>query len=109
VIAPSLNPIFCCPEDTDVSPSSSSSSKTVLAAPAFLIVPKAALPPANEKGVDCTAVPNTLAVGDTPKAAKSVTTLRGGEPGMIAGAEDRGREDDGDPYFRSVERADVVG
>lgn len=43
--------------------------------------PNAALPPANEKGVDATAVPNTLADFGAPKAAKSVTTFRGGEAG----------------------------
>ena len=43
--------------------------------------PNAALPPASEKGVDATAVPNTLAVFGAPKVAKSVTTFRGGEAG----------------------------
>jgi len=43
--------------------------------------PNAALPPANEKGVDATAVPNTLADLGAPKVAKSVTTFRGGEAG----------------------------
>lgn len=43
------------------------------------IPPNAALPPASENGVDATAVPNTLAVFGAPNAAKSVTTLRGGE------------------------------
>jgi len=47
------------------------------------IPPKAAFPPAKEKGVDATAVPNTLAVFGAPKAAKSVTTFRGGEPGTV--------------------------
>ena len=41
--------------------------------------PNAALPPASENGVDATAVPNTLAVLGAPNAAKSMTTLRGGE------------------------------
>lgn len=41
--------------------------------------PNAALPPANENGVVATAVPNTLAFFGAPKAAKSVTTLRGGD------------------------------
>lgn len=43
--------------------------------------PNAAVPPASEKGVDATAVPNTLAVFGAPKAAKSVTTFRGGDAG----------------------------
>lgn len=47
--------------------------------PAVRKPPNAALPPASENGVDATAVPNTLAVFGAPKAAKSVTTLRGGE------------------------------
>ena len=41
--------------------------------------PNAALPPASENGVDATAVPKTLAFFGAPKAAKSVTTLRGGD------------------------------
>lgn len=47
-----------------------------------LIPPKAAFFPARENGVDATAVPNTLADFGAPKAAKSVTTLRGGELGL---------------------------
>ena len=43
------------------------------------ILPKAALLPARENGVDWTAVPYTLAVFGAPKAAKSVITLRGGD------------------------------
>lgn len=42
--------------------------------------PKAAFPPAREKGDDATAVPKTLELAGAPNAAKSVTTLRGGEP-----------------------------
>jgi hypothetical protein len=42
------------------------------------MLPKAAWLPARENGVDCTAVPYTLAFG-APNAAKSVTTLRGGD------------------------------
>lgn len=38
--------------------------------------------------MDATAVPNTLAVAGAPKAAKSVTTFRGGEPGTVAFGED---------------------
>jgi hypothetical protein len=38
--------------------------------------PNAAVPPARENGVDCTAVPNTLAFFGAPNAANSVTTLR---------------------------------
>lgn len=56
----------------------------------LLIPPNAALPPASEKGVEATAVPNTLAFAGAPKAAKSVTTLRGGEaevPGEVLGAD----------------------
>lgn len=41
--------------------------------------PNAALPPARENGVDATFVPNTDALAGAPNAAKSVTTLRGGE------------------------------
>lgn len=47
--------------------------------------PNAALPPAREKGVCATFVPNTLAVLGAPKAAKSVTTLRGGDDGGTTG------------------------
>lgn len=47
----------------------------------FLILPNAALFPASENGVEATAVPNTEAVFGAPKAAKSVTTLRGGDCG----------------------------
>lgn len=43
--------------------------------------PNAARPPASENGVEATAVPNTLAVGDAPNDAKFVTTFRGGDPG----------------------------
>jgi len=59
----------------------------------FRIPPNAAFPPAKEKGVEATAVPKTLAVEGAPNAAKSVTTLRGGEPGMIF--EDEDGEDGG--------------
>ena len=55
----------------------------------------AAFPPASENGVDATAVPNTLAVFGAPKAAKSVTTLRGGEvDGAADAAVDGDREGD---------------
>ena len=50
--------------------------------------PNAALPPASEKGVDATAVPNTLAVLGAPKVAKSVTTFRGGEAGAASFGDD---------------------
>ena len=43
------------------------------------MLPKAALLPARENGVDWTAVPYTLEVFGAPNAAKSVTTLRGGD------------------------------
>jgi hypothetical protein len=43
------------------------------------MLPKAALLPARENGVDWTAVPYTLDVFAAPNAAKSVTTLRGGD------------------------------
>jgi len=66
---------------------SSSSSSSSREAPALLIPAKAALPPATENGVDATAVPNTLAVFGTPKAAKSVTTFLGGELGTGFGEE----------------------
>ena len=55
---------------------------------ALRIPPNAAFPPAKEKGVEATAVPKTLAVEGAPNAAKSVTTLRGGEPGTIFEGED---------------------
>lgn len=61
--------------------SSSSSSSNAVVRPFPRSAPNAALPPANENGVDCTAVPNTLAVGDAPNALKSETTFRGGEAG----------------------------
>jgi len=44
------------------------------------MLPKAAWLPARENGVDWTAVPYTLEVFGAPNAAKSVTTLRGGDP-----------------------------
>jgi hypothetical protein len=97
---PSLNSTFCFPGEATLSSSSSSSSKTPLVVPGFRIVPNAALPPANENGVDCTAVPKTLAVDGAPNAAKSVTTLRGGElvgVGMPAGGYEV--EEDAEPYF----------
>ena len=50
--------------------------------------PNAAFPPASEKGVDATAVSNTLAVFGAPKAAKSVTTFRGGEAGTTTFGDD---------------------
>ena len=43
------------------------------------MLPNAALLPASENGVDWTAVPKTLDVFAAPNAAKSVTTLRGGD------------------------------
>ena len=43
------------------------------------IPPKAALPPAREKGEDCTAVPNTVALEGALKVPKSVMTFRRGE------------------------------
>lgn len=73
----SLNSTRCLPSSSS---SSSSSSKAVLVTP-VLIPPNAAFPPASENGEEATAVPNTLAFFGAPKAAKSVTTLRGGEPG----------------------------
>lgn len=102
---PSLNSTFCFPDE--LSSSSSSSSNIPLVVPAFLIVPNAALPPAKENGVDCTAVPKTLDVGDAPNAAKSVTTFRGGELAGVGA--DEGGGDDGEPNFLSVERAGVGG
>jgi len=52
--------------------------------------PNAAFPPAKENGVEATAVLNTLAVDGAPKAAKSVTTLRGGEPAITLAGDDGG-------------------
>jgi len=107
VIEPSLNSTFCFPVKLELSSSSSSSSKTALVVPPFRIVPNAALPPAKENGVDCTAVPKTLALDGAPNAAKSVTTLRGGEfvgVGMPTGGEDV--EEDDPNFFTSVERVD---
>ena len=46
---------------------------------AVRMLPKAAWLPARENGVDATAVPYTLDVFGAPNAAKSVTTLRGGD------------------------------
>lgn len=43
------------------------------------IPPKAALPPARENGVDCTAVPNTLAFAGALNEPKSETTFRCGD------------------------------
>lgn len=71
----SLSSTRCLPSSS----SSSSSSKVVLLTP-VRIPPKAAFPPANENGEEATAVPNTLAFLGAPNAAKSVTTLRGGDP-----------------------------
>ena len=86
-IESSRNSTLCLPSSSS---SSSSASKPALA-PEFLIPPNAALPPASEKGVEATAVPNTLAFAGAPNAAKSVTTLRGGEaevpPGEVLGAD----------------------
>lgn len=59
------------------------------------MLPNAALPPANENGVEATFVPKTLAFAGAPNAAKSVTTLRGGDEGggaaLFAGGEREGR------------------
>jgi hypothetical protein len=99
---PSLSSTFCFPNDAELSSSSSSSSKIPLVAPPFLIAPNAAFPPANENGVDCTAVPKTDAEDGALNAAKFVVTLRGGElvgDGIL-------EEEDGDPNFlASVGRA----
>lgn len=56
------------------------------------MLPNAALLPARENGVDWTAVPYTLDVFDVPNAAKSVTTLRGGDDGRPVKV---GRDSDG--------------
>ena len=78
VIEPSRNSIFCRPGTGGVSSSSSSSSSSIPPRTP-LIAANAELLPANENGLDFTAVPNTLVVDGAPKVAKSVTTLRGGE------------------------------
>ena len=52
--------------------------------------------PASEKGLDFTAVPNTLVVEGAPKVAKSVTTLRGGELVGVGGNPEE-NEDGGEP------------
>src|SRR3984957_2469894 len=85
-IDPSLNSIFCRPSAispflSSSSSSSSSGSNMPLPVPPRM-PPNAAFFPASEKGVDATAVPKTLAFAGTPKVAKSVTTLRGGECGV---------------------------
>jgi hypothetical protein len=49
----------------------------------FRGAPNAALPPAKENGVLATAVPKTLVAFGAPKAANSVTTLRGGDEGDV--------------------------
>ena len=73
--------------------SSSSSSSSIPPRPP-LIAAKAELLPASEKGLDFTAVPNTLALDGAPKVAKSVTTLRGGELDVDIPEEN---EDGGEP------------
>lgn len=77
-IESSRSSTFCRP-----SSSSSSSSSNVERVEPMRMPPKAALPPASEKGVDATAVPKTLAVFGAPNAAKSVTTLRVGDDGAL--------------------------
>jgi len=57
---------------------------------------KAELLPASEKGLDFTAVSNTLLVDGAPKVAKSVTTLRGGELAGVGGIPGE-NEDDVEP------------
>lgn len=52
--------------------------------------------PASEKGLDFTAVSNTLVVDGAPKVAKSVTTLRGGELAGVDGIPGE-NEDDEEP------------
>ena len=59
------------------------------------MLPNAALLPARENGVDWTAVPYTPDVFDVPNAAKSVTTLRGGDAGVKGDAVEVGRDSDG--------------
>jgi len=54
---------------------------------------KAELLPASEKGLDFTAVSNTLLVDGAPKVAKSVTTLRGGELAGVGGTPEANKED----------------
>lgn len=77
-----------------VASSSSSSSSSIPPRPP-LIAAKAELLPASEKGLDFTAVPNTLALDGAPKVAKSVTTLRGGELDVNEIPEEN--EDEGEP------------
>jgi len=55
------------------------------------MLPNAALLPARENGVDWTAVPYTPDVFDVPNAAKSVTTLRGGDDAVKVGRDSDGR------------------
>jgi len=76
--------------------SSSSSSSSSIPPRLPLIAAKAELLPASEKGLDFTAVPNTLVVDGAPKAAKSVTTLRGGELVGVGGIPEE-KEDEGEP------------
>jgi len=52
--------------------------------------------PASEKGLDFTAVPNTLLVDGAPKVAKFVTTFRGGELAGVGGIPEE-NEDEGEP------------
>ena len=78
-----------------VASSSSSSSSSIPPRPP-LIAAKAEFPPASEKGPGFTAVPNTLVVEGAPKAAKSVTTLRGGELVGVGGIPEE-NEDEGEP------------
>ena len=94
VIDPSRNSIFCRPGMEGATSSSSSSSSIPPRPP--LIAAKAELLPASEKGLDLTAVPKTLVVDGAPKAAKSVTTLRGGELVGVGGIPEE-NEDEGEP------------
>lgn len=90
----------------EVSTSSSSSSSSIPPRPP-LIAAKAELLPANEKGLDFMAVPNTLVVDGAPNVAKSVTTLRGGELVDVMGEEN---EDEGDPNpLLSGDRGGIEG
>lgn len=88
----------------------SSSSSSSSSAPPWtpLIAAKAELLPASEKGLDFTAVPNTLVLDGAPNAAKSVTTLRGGELDVDDIPEEN--EDEGEPNVVFLgDREDIDG
>ena len=109
VIEPSRSSIFCRPGTEGAASSSSSSSSSIPPRPP-LIAAKAELLPANEKGLDFTAVPNTLVVDGAPNVAKSVTTLRGGELVGVGGIpEENEDEEEPNTVLLSGDRGGIDG